>query len=127
MCVFVGYALVENSQLAAGLYVIDHLFFAMAIAVKTYFQKIADHKDIASTAGVSFTINHIAAVVIPALLGIVWLTSPSSVFYIGAGFAICSLILASNIPLQPTSGKEVRVNLLRWANMPVGISPKERL
>jgi len=127
LCVFVGYALVENSQLAAGLYVIDHLFFAMAIAVKTYFQKIADHKDIASTAGVSFTINHIAAVVIPALLGIVWLTSPSSVFYIGAGFAICSLILASNIPLQPTSGKEVRVNLLRWANMPVGISPKERL
>ena len=126
LCVFVGYALVENSQLAAGLYVIDHLFFAMAIAVKTYFQKIADHKDIASTAGVSFTINHIAAVVIPALLGIVWLTSPSSVFYIGAGFAICSLILASNIPLQPTSGKEVRVNLLRWANMPVGISPKER-
>ena len=126
LCVFVGYALVENSQLAAGLYVIDHLFFAMAIAVKTYFQKIADHKDIASTAGVSFTINHIAAVVIPALLGIVWLTSPSSVFYIGAGFAICSLILALNIPLQPTSGKEVRVNLLRWADMPVGISPKER-
>ena len=29
---------------------LDHLFFAMAIAVKTYFQKIADPADIASTA-----------------------------------------------------------------------------
>ncbi|GGZ72008.1 MFS transporter [Paraglaciecola chathamensis] len=125
LCVFVGYAWVDNSQLAAGLYVIDHLFFAMAIAVKTYFQKIADHRDIASTAGVSFTINHIAAVVIPALLGVVWLTSPSAVFYIGAGFAVCSLILALNIPDQPNDGNEVRMNLLHWANVPSVASPKE--
>ena len=114
--VFVSYALVDNSYLAAGLYVIDHLFFAMAIAMKTYFQKIADPKDIASTAGVSFTINHIAAVVIPALLGIVWLTSPQLVFYIGAGFAICSLILALNIPTLPGPGREVRINTFGWAN-----------
>ena len=116
VCVFVSYALVENSQIAAGLYVIDHLFFAMAIAVKTYFQKIADEKDFASTASVSFTINHIAAVVIPALLGIVWLNSPSMVFYIGAGFAFCSLCLAMNIPHNPREGNEVVKNILAWAN-----------
>ncbi|MFT5675154.1 MAG: hypothetical protein ACI808_001083 [Paraglaciecola sp.] len=115
--VFVSYALVDDAYVAAGLYVIDHLFFAMAIALKTYFQKIADHKDIASTAGVSFTINHIAAVVIPALLGIVWLTSPSLVFYIGAGFAFCSLILALNIPDRPVPGNEVRKNPWGWANI----------
>jgi hypothetical protein len=40
--VFVSYAFVENHVLAGGLYVIDHLFFALAIAIKTYFQKIAD-------------------------------------------------------------------------------------
>ncbi len=39
--VFVSYAFVENHILAGGLYVIDHLFFAMSIAIKTYFQKIA--------------------------------------------------------------------------------------
>jgi hypothetical protein len=114
--VFISYALVDNSHIAAGLYIIDHMFFAMAIAVKTYFQKIADHKDIASTAGVSFTINHIAAVVIPALLGIVWLTSPSLVFYVGAGFAFCSLCLAINIPNAPMAGNEVIKNPLAWAN-----------
>lgn len=114
--VFVSYALVEHPHLAAGLYIIDHLFFAMAIAVKTYFQKIADHKDIASTAGVSFTINHIAAVIIPALLGVVWLTSPSLVFYIGAGFAVCSLCLAMNIPLHPNKGNEAIKNFYSSAN-----------
>ena len=116
LIVFISYALVDNSYLAAGLYVIDHLFFAMAIAIKTYFQKIADSKDIASTAGVSFTINHIAAVIIPALLGLVWLVSPSIVFYIGAGFAVCSLCLSMNIPNNPRTGNEVVKNPLSWAN-----------
>ncbi len=109
--VFVSYAMVSDAQVAAVLFVIDHLFFAMAIAMKTYFQKIADPKDIASTAGVAFTINHIAAVVIPALLGILWLSSPSAVFYIGAGFAVCSLILALNIPDEPQDGSEFRFSL----------------
>ncbi len=89
--VFVGYALVESSDIAAVLYVIDHLFFAMAIALKTYFQKIADPKDIASSAGVSFSINHIAAVVIPATFGLIWLYDHSLVFYAGAVFALLSL------------------------------------
>ncbi|BDX08146.1 MFS transporter [Planctobacterium marinum] len=107
---FIAYGLVENATLAGALFIIDHLFFALAIAIKTYFQKIADPKDIASTAGVSFTINHIAAVVIPALLGIVWLTSPSLVFFIGAGFAFCSLVLSRNIPGAPGQGNEVVFN-----------------
>ena len=105
--VFVAYAFVEDGRIAAGLYVIDHLFFAMAIAIKTYFQKIADPADIASTAGVSFTINHIAAVVIPAVLGFVWLQSRPAVFLIGAAFAFCSLLLARNVPLRPDEGNEV--------------------
>ena len=85
--VFIAYAFVENSQIAAGLYIVDHFFFALAIAIKTYFQKIADPADIASSAGVSFTINHIAAVVLPAILGVLWLNSPSLVFLVGAGLA----------------------------------------
>ncbi|WP_247687530.1 MFS transporter [Pseudoalteromonas luteoviolacea] len=95
--VFIGYALVESAQVAAVLYVVDHIFFAMAIALKTYFQKIARPEDIASTAGVSFTINHIAAVVIPASFGVVWLYDQSLVFYFGAALAACSLLLSQFI------------------------------
>jgi predicted MFS family arabinose efflux permease len=111
--VFVSYAFVESAQWAAGLYVIDHLFFALALAIKTYFQKIADPADIASTAGVAFTINHIAAVVIPVGFGLLWLVSPASVFIAGALMAGLSLILAFNIPSQPEQGNEVIK--LRWA------------
>ncbi|RCK35992.1 membrane protein [Thalassospira xiamenensis] len=105
--VFVSYAFVENDKLAGALYVIDHLFFAMAIAIKTYFQKIADPADISSTAGVSFTINHIAAVFIPVAFGMLWLISPSAVFLSGAAMAAVSLILALNVPHDPEPGNEV--------------------
>ncbi|EJB8541674.1 MFS transporter [Vibrio parahaemolyticus] len=111
--VFVGYGLVQTAEWAAALYVVDHLFFALALAIKTYFQKIADPADMASTAGVAFTINHIAAVVIPVTFGMIWLVSPSSVFYIGAGMATVSLLLSLNIPAKPEEGNETR--LLRWS------------
>lgn len=108
-CVFTAYAFVDDATWAAGLYVLDHLFFSLAIAIKTYFQKIADPADMASTAGVAFTINHIAAVVIPALFGLVWLVSPMIVFLMGSAMALISLLLARNIPLQPSAGNEVVV------------------
>lgn len=105
---FILYGLVDNSTLAATLYIIDHLFFALAIAIKTYFQKIAAPEDIAASAGVSFSINHIAAVVIPALLGVVWIIDEAWVFYIGAGFALCSLFLTFLMPLKATRNIEFR-------------------
>ena len=95
---FVGYALVESAAWAVALYILDHLFFAMAIAKKTYFQKIADPADIAPTAGISFTISHIAAVVVPIGFGVIWLTSPAAVFYAGAAMAAVSFVLARLVP-----------------------------
>ncbi|MEZ5675991.1 Predicted arabinose efflux permease, MFS family [Thalassovita litoralis] len=92
--------------LASALYVIDHMFFALALALKTYFQKIADPGDIAPTAAVAFTINHIAAVFLPALLGYLWLVSPGAVFFLAAGMAGISLTLALMIPRHPEPGNE---------------------
>ena len=105
--IFIGYAFVESGYFAVFLYIADHLFFSIAIALKTYFQKIADPADIASSAGVSFTINHIAAVFIPVVFGLIWLYSPSLVFLAGAGMACISLLLAFNMPSEPTPGNEV--------------------
>ena len=107
--VFTAYALVDDAAVAATLYVVDHLFFALAIAIKTYFQKIADPADIAATAGVGFTINHIAAVLLPALFGLLWLVSPALVFLSGAAIAGVSLLLACNVPRHPQPGNEVLV------------------
>lgn len=95
-----------GAALAAALYVIDHLFFALAFAQKTYFQKIADPADIAPTAAVALTINHIAAVALPAALGYLWVTSEASVFVLAAILASMSLVLALMIPRHPAPGRE---------------------
>lgn len=107
ICVFAAYAFVQNPYIAIGLYILDHALFAMAIAIKTYFQKIADPADIAATTGVAFTINHIAAVFIPVLFGLLWLISPEAVFLSGAAMATISLALAALIPHHPEPGREV--------------------
>jgi len=107
--IFVSYGLVTNAIIAATLYVIDHMFFALAIAINTYFQKIADPKDIASSAGVSFTINHIAAIFVPVILGFIWIYSNSLVFYIGAIFALLSLIATQLIPNNLNQFEELKV------------------
>lgn len=108
--IFVGYAVVEHSWLAIALYILDHLLFAMAIAQKTYFQKIADPRDMAPTAGVAFSINHVAAVVLPAAYGILWLYSPAAVFLTGAGLALFSLLLSRLVPNKPQPGREISWN-----------------
>lgn len=93
-------------MLASVLYVIDHMLFGLALALKTYFQKIADPADIAPTAAVAFTINHIAAVFLPVLLGLLWVVSPAAVFALAALMALGSLTLSLMIPRHPEPGNE---------------------
>lgn len=108
--VFVAYACVYyfdwGKAVAGTLYVVNHVFFSLAFALKTYFQKVADPGDIAPTAAVAFTINHIAAVFLPVLLGYLWIVSPAGVFVLAAGMAMTSLALAMLIPRHPVPGHE---------------------
>jgi hypothetical protein len=119
ICVFLAYGGIYyfgwGVVLAATLYVLDHMFFALAFALKTYFQKIADPGDIAPTAAVAFTINHIAAVFLPALLGYLWIASPGAVFGLAAGMAATSLALALMIPRHPEPGNETVFSRYRAA------------
>lgn len=91
---------------AAVLYILDQLFFALHFSLKTYFQKIADPADIAPTAAVAFTINHIAAVFLPAMLGYLWVTSPASVFVFAAGISGTAFALSRLVPRHPEPGSE---------------------
>jgi hypothetical protein len=112
-CVFLAYGGLYwfgwGVMIAGALYVLDHMFFGMSFALKTYFQKIADPADIAPTAAVAFTINHIAAVFLPAVLGYLWITSPSAVFILAAGMACTSFTLALLVPRHPERGNETRL------------------
>ena len=89
--IFLAYAFTDSRVLAAFLYILDHIFFSFAMAIKTYFQKVADPRDIAPSMAVGFTINHIAAVVLPALGGFLWMLDYRIPFIAGACMSAVSL------------------------------------
>jgi hypothetical protein len=89
--VFLAYAATGSKLLVAFLYILDHIFFNFAIAIRTYFQKVGDPRDIAPSMAVGFTINHIAAVFLPALGGLLWMIDYRIPFVGGAMMALVSL------------------------------------
>ena len=97
--VFLAYAFTQSKMVIILMYIIDHILFNFAIAIRTYFQKIADPKDIAPSMAAGFTINHIAAVVLPVLGGIVWMVDYRIPFIAAAVMSGISLIAVQKIPL----------------------------
>jgi hypothetical protein len=95
--IFVAYAFCTSKLLVALLYILDHIFFNFAIAIRTYFQKIGDTRDIAPSMAVGFTINHIAAVFLPALGGLAWMVNYRIPFLCGAGLSVISLLAVQKI------------------------------
>jgi Major Facilitator Superfamily len=101
--VFLAYAFVESKLLVGVLYVFDHIFFNFSIAIRTYFQKVGDPRDIAPSMAMGFTINHIAAVVLPAVGGMLWLIDYRIPFVFGAFLSLISLsaVQLIRIPKNP--------------------------
>lgn len=98
--IFISYAVVDSKFIVALLYIADHIFFNFAIAIRTFFQKIAHPEDISPSMAVGFTINHIAAVFLPAIGGLLWLIDHRIVFFCGAIFSFVSLILVQFISAE---------------------------
>jgi hypothetical protein len=90
--IFLAYAETDSKFFVGGLYILDHIFFNFAIAIRTYFQKVGDPADIAPSMAVGFTINHIAAVFFPAIGGLLWMADYRIPFICGAGMSLISLI-----------------------------------
>ena len=95
--VFLAYAVIETKMIIAVIYILDHIFFNFSIAIRTYFQKIGDPKDIAPSMAVGFTINHIAAVFLPVIGGYLWMVDYRIPFIIGACFSAISLLAVQKI------------------------------
>ena len=98
--IFLAYAAVESKTLVAILYILDHIFFNFAIAIRTYFQKVGDPRDIAPSMAVGFTINHIAAVVLPAIGGLLWIVDYRIPFVCGAILSMVSLVAVQQIKVH---------------------------
>jgi len=95
--IFLAYATTESKMVVAILYILDHVLFNFAIAIRTYFQKVGDPKDIAPSMAVGFTINHIAAVFLPAIGGLLWMVDYRIPFVGGAVLSFVSLMAVQKI------------------------------
>jgi len=95
--IFLAYATVESRIVVAILYILDHIFFNFAMAIRTYFQKVGDPRDIAPSMAVGFTINHLAAVFLPAIGGLLWMVDYRIPFVAGAFMSLVSLIAVQGI------------------------------
>lgn len=95
--VFTGYAVIENKIAVSALYIIDQIVFNFAIAIRTFYQKIAEPEDFANGSAMGFTINHIAAVFIPLAGGILWSVDRKIPFLCGALLALFSFVFSQFI------------------------------
>jgi len=98
--IFLGYAFSQSGILVALLYVVNNIFYGFAMGIQTFYQKIADPEDIASGMAVGFTINHISAVCVPFLGGLLWVADYQAVFIGAALLALISLLLVQMVPGQ---------------------------
>jgi hypothetical protein len=88
-----AYTVCNSAALASVLYVVDQISFCFTVSIRTYFQKMADPKDIAPSMAMGVTVNHIVAVVVPFVGGFLWMLDRRIPFYMGAGFALASLVM----------------------------------
>jgi predicted MFS family arabinose efflux permease len=95
--IFTAYATTDSKLLVAFIYILDQIFFTFAIAIRTYFQKVGDAQDIAPSMAVGFTINHLAAVFLPAIGGMLWVIDYRIPFFAGAAMGIISLLAVQKI------------------------------
>jgi MFS family permease len=105
MGVFLGYAYVSFLPILFVLFVLDHVFFGFNLAVESYFQKIAHSpQEITSNVSMAQTINHVSALAVPVLGGVLWeQVSPSAPFLAGVVVALVSLVLVQFIRTEPIS------------------------
>ena len=94
---FTAYATTDSKLLVAFIYILDQIFFTFAIAIRTYFQKVADPQDIAPSMAMGFSINHLAAVFLPAIGGMLWVIDYRIPFFAGAAMGVVSLLAVQKI------------------------------
>jgi len=98
--IFTAYATTDSKLLVAFIYILDQIFFTFAIAIRTYFQKVGDPQDIAPSMAVGFTINHLAAVFLPAIGGMLWVVDYRIPFFAGAAMGVISLLAVQKIKIE---------------------------
>lgn len=101
---FVGYAFIARKEILYAIFVIDGASFAFATALTTYVNRIAPASEHTPTLSMGVTMNHIAAVSMPFLGGVLWNTLGYRwAFLIGLPAAAASIAIAAGLRRAPVS------------------------
>ncbi len=97
--IFVGYATItSHPHVLYGLFVADGVFFVFAMALTTYVNRIAPPEEHTSTLSMGVAMNHVAAVTMPLVGGLLWrYVDYRWAFIVGAVVAAISALVAINV------------------------------
>ena len=99
---FCGYAVIRDHKTLLGLFVLDNAFFVFAMALTTYVRRIAPPAEHTATLSMGVAMNHIAAVTMPLIGGVLWkFFGYQWAFFAGAAAAAVSVIPALCVPPRP--------------------------
>ena len=96
---FIGYATLHNRWALYALFVLDNAIFVLGMAVTTYIGRIAPKAEHTPTLSMGVAMNHVAAVSMPLLGGVLWkFFGYQYTFAIGALAALLSVVLVRFVP-----------------------------
>jgi predicted MFS family arabinose efflux permease len=98
---FVSYAFVKIRAVLYAIFVIDSAFFVFATALNTYVGKLAPAAERTPTLSMGVAMNHVAAVIMPLVGGILWSTVGYEwAFVTGACAAVASALICLRLPAR---------------------------
>ena len=103
---FVGYATIPVKHVLYALFVIDSAFFVFAMALTTYVNRIAPSREHTPTLSMGVAMNHVAAVAMPFIGGILWTYGYKWTFLAGAVAAALSILAALRVPRHVPGGPD---------------------
>jgi len=107
--IFAGYAYITSLPVLLLFFVIDNVLFGTSLALNTYLQKIAASSDeITANVSMGQTINHLSAVFVPGLGGMLWRHyGHQATFLAGAAIVLVSLVLTQWLRTERVPGREM--------------------
>ncbi|MDW8104383.1 MAG: MFS transporter [Armatimonadota bacterium] len=104
-CVFAGYALLRDVRWLYALFVTDSVLFSFSMGITVFLNRIVRPGELTPSLAMGTTMNHVAAVIMPALGGVLWsaLDDYRIPFWIGFGVVLFSLMAVQRIALPRPS------------------------
>lgn len=102
---FSGYGFIESRALLYALFVLDTVLFAFTMAQTTYINRIAPPSEHTATLSMGVAMNHVAAVLMPLIGGLLWnYAGYRWAFLTGVGAAALSVGASLLLPPHPATG-----------------------